>query len=127
MEATDLRSAMNPNRDPNLTNVGMLIGTPLYMAPELSQGADHASPRSDLFSFGMVAYEMLSGKRPYDRPVVKAFLAGKPLPDPPSPLASIAPGLAADVAAIVDRCLQLDAKARPDAATVARVFVDQKM
>ena len=63
---------------------------------------------------------------PYDRPVVKAFLAGKPLPDPPPPLASIAPGLPADVAAIIDRCLQLDAKARPDAATVARVF-DQKM
>ncbi|HEX5060582.1 MAG TPA: protein kinase [Kofleriaceae bacterium] len=108
--------------NPSLTKVGMLIGSPRYMAPELGQGADHASPRSDLFSFGIVAYEMLSGQRPYDRPVVKAFLAGKPMPDPAQPLASVVPGLPADVAAIVDACLQIDAKARPDAATVAKVF-----
>jgi Protein kinase domain/7TM diverse intracellular signalling len=115
------------NPDPSLTNVGMLIGSPLYMAPEVGEGADHASPRSDLFSFGMVAYEMLSGKRPYDRPVVAAFLKGAPMPAPPAPLASIAPQLPAEVAAIVDACLQLDAKARPAAAEVARVFGDQKM
>jgi hypothetical protein len=107
---------------PSLTRAGMLIGSPLYMAPELSEGADHASPRSDLFSFGIVAYELLSGARPYNAPVVKALLAGKPLPAPPPPLALVAPALPADVAAIVDACLQIDAKARPDAATVARVF-----
>jgi hypothetical protein len=118
-------ATMNPNPDPNLTNVGMLIGSPLYMAPELSQGADHASPRSDLFSFGMVAYEMLSGKRAYAHSVVTALLKGKPAPEPPPPLASVAPSLPADVAEIVDRCLQLDAKGRPDAATVVQTF--QKM
>jgi hypothetical protein len=112
---------------PHLTRVGMLIGSPLYMAPELSEGADHVSPRSDLFSFGMVAYEMLSGKRPYDRSVVNARLAGKPLPAPPAPLAAVAPDLPAALAAIIDACLQLDPTARPDAATVARVFAAQKM
>jgi serine/threonine-protein kinase len=121
----DETATMNPNADPSLTNVGMLIGSPLYMAPELSQGADHASPRSDLFSFGMVAYEMLSGKRAYERSVVTALLKGNPTPEPPPPLASIAPDLPASVAAIVDRCLQLDPKARPDAETVVRSF--QKM
>ncbi len=115
------------NANPNLTRVGMLIGSPLYMAPELGDGAEHASPRSDLFSFGMVAYEMLSGKRAYERSVVKAFLKDKPMPDPPPPLASVAPQLPAEVAAIVDACLQLDAKARPAAAEVARVFGAQKM
>jgi serine/threonine-protein kinase len=107
---------------PSLTRVGMLIGSPLYMAPELSEGAEHASTRSDLFSFGMVAYEMLSGKRPYDRSMVTARLAGKPMPDPPPPLASVAPALPADLAAIIDACLHLDAAARPDAATVVRAF-----
>jgi hypothetical protein len=107
---------------PNLTRVGMLIGSPLYMAPELSEGAEHASARSDLFSFGMVAYEMLSGKRPYERSVATALLAGKPLPEPPPPLGSVAPGLSADLAAMIDACLQIEPKARPDAATVARAF-----
>ncbi|MBA3464596.1 MAG: protein kinase [Deltaproteobacteria bacterium] len=115
------------NPDPNLTKVGVVIGSPLYMAPELSQGADHATPRSDLFSFGIVAYEMLGGKRPFDRPVAKAFLKGRPAPDPPVPLATLAPGLPADVAAVIDDCLQLDPGARPDAATVARIFGDQTM
>ena len=121
----DETATMNPNPDPNLTKVGMLIGSPLYMAPELSQGADHASPRSDLFSFGMVAYEMLSGKRAFERPVVNALLKGHAMPTPPPPLASIAPGLSSDLAALVDQCLQLEAKARPDAETVVRAF--QKM
>jgi serine/threonine protein kinase len=121
----DETATMDPNPDPNLTNVGMLIGSPLYMAPELSQGADHASPRSDLFSFGMVAYEMLSGKRAYERSVVTALLKGNPTPEPPAPLASIAPELPSPIAEIIDRCLQLEAKARPDAETVVEVL--QKM
>ncbi len=121
----DETATINPNPDPNLTKVGMLIGSPLYMAPELSQGADHASPRSDLFSFGMVAYEMLSGKRAFERSVVTALLKGQDVPAQPPPLASIAPGLPGDLADIVDRCLMLEAKARPDAEAVVRAF--QKM
>jgi hypothetical protein len=121
----DETATMNPNLDPNLTKVGMLIGSPLYMAPELSQGADHASPRSDVFSFGMVAYEMLSGKRAFERPVVTALLKGHAVPAAPPPLASIAPALSSELAALVDQCLLLEAKARPDAETVVRAF--QKM
>jgi eukaryotic-like serine/threonine-protein kinase len=124
---SDPEATATVNPDPSLTKVGMLIGSPLYMAPELGDGAEHASPRSDVFSFGMVAYEMLSGKRPYDRPVVKALLKGRPMPDPPAPLASIATGLPPEIAAIVDNCLASDAVARPDAATIARAFSDQKM
>ncbi len=124
----DETATMNPNANPNpnLTNVGVLIGSPLYMAPELGEGAPSSS-RSDLYSFGIVAYEMLSGKRPYDRPVVKAFLGDRPAPEPPPPLASLAPGLRADLATMIDACLHSDAKARPDAATVARAFADQKI
>jgi hypothetical protein len=49
------------------------------------------------------------------------------MPEPPPPLASLAPGLPADIATIVDDCLRTDAKGRPDAATVVRVFAAQKM
>jgi serine/threonine-protein kinase len=108
--------------DPSLTRAGTLIGSPLYMAPELSAGAEHASPRSDLFSFGLVAYELLSGQLAYDRPLVTACIQGGPLPAPPPPLASLVPGLPVHLAAIVDDCLHVSPDARPPAATVARLF-----
>ncbi len=107
---------------PMLTRAGMLIGSPLYMAPELGQGADHASTRSDVFSLGFVAYEMLTGRRPFERPIVKLKNDWSPLPEPPPPVATLVPNLPAEVAAIVDQCLQFAPGARPDAATIAKVF-----
>jgi serine/threonine-protein kinase len=63
----------------------MLIGTPLYMAPEQALGAplDH---RSDIYSLGIVAYEMLVGARPFnaDSPVAVLLKhVNEPLPAPP--------------------------------------------
>jgi hypothetical protein len=106
---------------PALTRAGMLVGSPLYMAPELSQGAEHATPRSDVFSLGFVAYEMLTGRRPFERPLVKARNDRTPI-DPAPPIASLVPELPAELAAIVDQCLQFAPQTRPDAATIARAF-----
>jgi hypothetical protein len=107
---------------PALTRAGMLIGSPLYMAPELGHGAEHATPRSDVFSLGFVAYEMLTGRRPFDRPLVKIGKDRRPLPDPSPPVASLVPDLPAELAALVDRCLHFSPTSRPDAAVVARAF-----
>jgi serine/threonine-protein kinase len=93
------------------------------MAPELSHGAEHATPRSDVFSLGFVAYEMLTGRAPFERPLVKSPKDRRPPPDPPPPIASLLPGLPAELAAIVDQCLQFTPGARPDAATIARAFI----
>jgi len=49
---------------PDLTQLGAVIGTPAYMAPEQLCG-ERADPRSDLFAFGAICYEMLTGKPPY--------------------------------------------------------------
>jgi hypothetical protein len=112
---------------PALTRAGMLIGSPLYMAPELGHGAEHATPRSDVFSLGFVAYEMLTRRRPFERPLVTVRGKRAPLPDPPPPVASLAPELPAGLAALVDKCLQFAPETRPDAATVARAFANAQM
>ena len=61
--------ALPPSRGSDLTIVEGVIGTPAYMAPELFDG-EQADPRSDQFSFGVVLFEALFGKRPYEQDLV---------------------------------------------------------
>jgi serine/threonine protein kinase len=67
-----------------LTQQGQIVGTLQYMAPEQLQGKD-ADPRSDLFSFGCVLYEILSGKAAFDG-AVPASVIGAILEREPEPL-----------------------------------------
>src|SRR5581483_3869191 len=89
---------------PTLTRAGMLIGSPMYMAPELAGGAEHASAASDIFAFGLIAYEMVSGRRAWERPVVMAILDGSEVPGP-APLGEMVSGLDARLAALIHDCL----------------------
>ncbi len=65
---------------PQLTQVGAFLGTPLYMAPELARGAEHASPASDVFALGVLAHELLTGKPPFAEPAVILASRGTKLP-----------------------------------------------
>ena len=56
------------------TRYGQLFGTPYYVAPELIDGLP-ASPRSDLYSLGIVFYELLTGTRPFDAPIISELIA----------------------------------------------------
>ena len=71
-----------------ITGEGQIIGTLQYMSPEQLQGKE-ADARSDLFSFGCVLYEMLTGRRPFDGPnaatIIAAILDKEPAPLPVSP------------------------------------------
>lgn len=93
------------------STTGPLFGTPIYSPPELWDGAK-PSPASDLFSVGVVLYEMLSGEVPYAGPtplaVIKSMLAA-PLP----PLAGRAPNVSPQLCEFVERLLQQDPDARP--------------
>ena len=89
-----------------LTREGMVVGTPAYMPPELWQGQE-ADPRSDIFSFGMVLYEMLTGRRPFDETAPSALLTAILTIDPP-PASSLDPAIPPALDRLVGRCLAKD-------------------
>ncbi len=80
VKLTDFGIAYVPGKSP-LTQPGIAIGTPEYMAPEQIRG-EKPEPRSDIFSLGVVLYEMLTGRRPFgedgDEEVIASVLSKKP-------------------------------------------------
>ena len=76
-----------------LTATGMIVGTPQYMAPEQAR-AERADHRADLYALGIIMYEMLSGRTPFDGTAMEVALA-KIDHDPP-PFAVRAPGITID-------------------------------
>ena len=69
------------------TQVGLLIGTPLFMSPEQARGTD-VDHQTDIFSFGAVLYEMLSGVSPFAADTVSDVIAAVLTREPP-PLADV--------------------------------------
>ncbi|HOX06892.1 MAG TPA: serine/threonine-protein kinase [Planctomycetota bacterium] len=86
-----------------LTRAGVLLGTPEYMSPEQAEGRA-ADARSDLYAFGILAYEMLSGKVPFRGASALAVLR-KHAEEPPPPLSAARPGLPPALEAVVARAL----------------------
>jgi serine/threonine-protein kinase len=89
-----------------LTQTGSLLGTPAYMSPEQARGIP-LDGRSDLYSLGVILYELLSGKRPFESEESIAILH-KHVYEPPPPLEQIRPDLAYPVLQVVETALQKD-------------------
>ena len=87
-----------------LTADGRILGTLSYMSPEQAEGRP-IDTRSDIFSFGAVLYEMLTGKRAFPGDTPTAALAAVLLREP-KPMRKILPAIPMEVASIVTRCLQ---------------------
>jgi hypothetical protein len=98
--------------DPGLTNDGTLIGTPLYMAPEQLEGAQDVGPRADVYAFGVVMYELATGKAPHECQQMSELLE-KRLHHAAPPLRSLRDDLPDWLTSIVDRCLERDPEKRP--------------
>jgi serine/threonine-protein kinase len=97
----------------SVTVSGELVGTPGYLAPERAVG-EQAGPASDLYSLGIVAYECLTGARPFTGTQLEVALAHRDRPLPPLPAS-----VAADVTAFVMQLTAKDPGSRPgDAAEV---------
>jgi serine/threonine-protein kinase len=91
------------------------------MAPELCEGAKNALPSTDVFSFGVMAYEMLVGAVPFTESAAMIQLRGEKVIAAAS-IARKCPTLDGEVAALLDRCLAEDPAERPDAPTLAALL-----
>jgi len=104
-----------------LTERGLVVGTPHYIAPELLQGPTALTPAADVFSFGVMAYSLFCGHRPFPEPPMAARMAGRPIPAPP-PLSEERPDLPPRVSQVLMACLSLDPTDRPTAFEVAQAL-----
>jgi len=103
-------AALETSLDAGLTLPGEALGTPGYASPEQLLGRP-VDRRSDIFSFGIVLYEMLTGRHPFGESTRYAAAL-----DDPAPLQPATAPLPAGVAGIIDRCLQKSPARRYDSA-----------
>ena len=97
-----------------LTQVGTSIGTPTYMAPEQAAG-DDVDHRADLYSFGAMAYEMLTGRPPFQAASAARLVAAHMM-EPPPDIRGVRPDLNPALADMVMACLANMTDARPQSA-----------
>jgi serine/threonine protein kinase len=103
------------------TRSGMLLGTPAYMSPEQIKNARDVDPRADLFSAGVLFYEMLTGRAAFPAPTEFAKMTAV-LTTEPEPIGQIDPSFAA-LAPFVERALKKDRNERfPTAIDMARAL-----
>jgi HAMP domain-containing protein/predicted Ser/Thr protein kinase len=93
-----------------MTQAGLIVGTPHYMSPEQVQGKA-LDPRSDVYSMGVMIYEMVVGRRPFESTSLTGVLTAH-ITEKPIPPIEVRPEVSREVNAIILRCLEKDPKAR---------------
>ena len=101
--------------DETLTQFGVAVGTPAYMAPEQAAGDGSLDHRADIYAFGCVAYEMLAGHPPFEGRSAQELLAAQITKDP-TPIRERRPSVPEPLAALVMRCLEKRPADRPQSA-----------
>jgi protein kinase-like protein/PEGA domain-containing protein len=104
LKITDFGLAKEPSA--SLTQTGVLLGTPSYMSPEQIQGRP-LDGRSDLFSLGVVLYELLTGTRPFEADSISTIIY-RVLYEDPRPPAVLNPGLPIEINRVIARALAKD-------------------
>ena len=94
------------------TQANSILGTPVYMAPEQCRGAAAVTAKSDVYSLGVMIYEMLAGQPPFMGSGIGEIMAAHMMTEPP-PLRERQPSVPAPLAAFVHRLLAKDPAARP--------------
>ena len=102
-----LAKIISPDAPPSLSTVGSTFGTPEYMSPEQISG-DRVDHRTDIYSFGVLAYQLLAGRLPFSGALMEVLTAH--LDEPPPPLDGSIPPRAAEL--VLD-CLRKRAADRP--------------
>jgi serine/threonine-protein kinase len=119
-----ISAAVTPERQAQqgtkLTGQGMSVGTPQYMSPEQAAGGE-VTDRSDVYSLGLVAFELLAGRPPFEADTPISMVAAH-LKDTPPSVRSLRPDCDERLGALVDRCLLKEPEERPSAEEVARAL-----
>ena len=121
--AKALTSTTGPN--PALTATGVAIGTPHFMSPEQAAGDREVDGRSDLYSLGIVAFQMLTGELPFNAPTVPGILL-KHITEAAPPLDVKRPDCPEDLVACVMRCLEKNPEDRWPTADALRRALESR-
>jgi serine/threonine-protein kinase len=119
---TDFGIAKNTLGNANHTQAGVVIGTPNYISPEQARGLT-PTPASDIYSLGVVLYELLAGRSPFVGDTMSVVLDH--IRTPPPPLRQLRPDLHPDVEAVVQQALAKDPAARFNSAAVLAHALEQ--
>jgi len=103
------------------TTTDVIMGTPRYMSPEQCLGREGVDSKVDVYSLGVIFYELLAGQRPFDAQNPHALMR-QHLNMPPPPLADRAPGVDAELCRLVHTMLAKEGSARPSMAMVLELL-----
>jgi serine/threonine protein kinase len=108
--------------NPRLTKTGAVVGTPYYMSPEQIRGSDQLDKRADVYAFGVILYEALTGQVPFHADTYGALVLEIATGTPKTPQ-ELVPHLPAELSRIVLRAMARDAAQRyPDMETLMRAL-----
>jgi len=120
----DFGLARTASTEVKITQVGAIMGTPAYMSPEQAGGRD-VDFRADLFSLGVILYEMLTGKRPFPGNDALAILSSLLTTTPQAP-AVIDPAIPQDISRLALVLIHKDPQKRPGSARDVAVFLSRQ-
>ena len=98
-----------------ITQAGIGLGTPTYMAPEQAAGDPTVDHRADIYAFGCLAYELLTGHPPFQSSAVHELIAAH-MTQRPAPIASLRAEVPATISTLIARCLEKSPGGRPQSA-----------
>ena len=120
-----IAKALSSTSGATLTGIGVAIGTPAFMSPEQAAGERDIDGRSDIYSLGIVTYQMLSGALPFSAPSVAGILM-KQITEPAPDIRKHRPDVPEDLALAVARCLEKDPENRWPTADALRRALESR-
>ena len=120
-----IAKALSSSSSGGLTGTGVAIGTPHYMSPEQAAGDREIDGRSDLYSLGVVSYQMLTGELPFQAPTVPAILI-KQITEVAPYVGDRVAGVPEDLAGSVMRCLEKEPESRWPTADALRRALESR-